>query len=99
MKKWLFSFITAIVLSGVIQSSVEAVTPNDVKLTNEQKKELAELHEDIFEDKKELIKKYVEFGVLTEEDGKKMIFYIEKKHKKLKENDYIPHPMKKDDHH
>jgi len=71
----------------------EGETPKSersVQLSDDQKEELAELHMELMETRKELIEKYVEFGVFSEEKGKEMIERMEKKYEKLKENDFIP---------
>lgn len=62
----------------------------NVQLTDEQKEELNELHMELMELRKELIEKYIEFGVISEEKGKKMIEHMEKHYEKLKENGFIP---------
>ncbi|KUO51329.1 MAG: hypothetical protein APF76_17190 [Desulfitibacter sp. BRH_c19] len=67
-----------------------------VELTDAQKGELAALHKDIFGKKKELINKYVEFGIITKEKGDKIISRMEKCYEDLDENGFMPqwHKMK-----
>lgn len=61
-----------------------------VELTDIQKKELAHLHKVIIERKRELITKYVEFGVITQEKGQRIISRFEERYKKLEQNGFIP---------
>jgi hypothetical protein len=64
-------------------------TQPDVKLTEQQKTELAKLHKDILEKKKEMINKYVEFGVIPEEKGQMMISHFEKHYEMLEQNGFV----------
>lgn len=61
-----------------------------VELTEEQKKELAEIHEDILELKLEMIDKHIEYGVITKEKGDMIKAKLQEKAKKMKENGYMP---------
>jgi hypothetical protein len=70
-----------------------------IELTADQKAELKELHEDMLEKKKEIIKKYIEFGVLTEEKGKKVLEKMEAHYKELEENGFVPSWDKHHHHH
>jgi hypothetical protein len=70
-----------------------------VQLTEQQKSELAKLHKDILEKKKEMIQKYVEFGVIPEEKGQMMIAHFEKHYEMLEQNGFMMklpphHPMR-----
>lgn len=69
-------------------TNAEPVKSN-VQLTDKQVKELAALHKDILNKKKELISKYVDYGVLSEEKGKKIISRMEQRYKKLEQNGFI----------
>ena len=64
-------------------------TQPEVKLTEQQKTELANLHKDILEKKKEMITKYVEFGVIPEEKGQMMISHFEKHYEMLEQNGFV----------
>jgi polyribonucleotide nucleotidyltransferase len=64
-------------------------TQPEVKLTEQQKTELANLHKDILEKKKEMINKYVEFGVIPEEKGQMMISHFEKHYEMLEQNGFV----------
>lgn len=61
-----------------------------VELTDIQKTELANLHKGIMKKKKELINKYVEFGVITENKGKMIIMRFEERYMKLEQNGFMP---------
>jgi hemolysin activation/secretion protein len=61
----------------------------EVKLTEQQKTELANLHKDILEKKKEMISKYIEFGVIPEEKGQMMISHFEKHYEMLEQNGFV----------
>lgn len=69
-----------------------------VELTELQKNELANIHKGIMEKKKELITKYVEYGVITEEKGKMIITRFEERYKKLEQNGFIPKCDKQKEH-
>ena len=92
MRKIFLSILVVFVISLSIGSFATAEgqqqTPK-VKLTEEQKTELSKLHDEMLSTKKELINKYVEYGVFTKEQGDTMLKMLEKKHEKLKENDYM----------
>lgn len=68
-----------------------------VELTEEQKRELADIHEDILENKLELIDKHVEYGVITKEKGDKIKAKLQEKMQKMKENGYMPGACKHKD--
>jgi hypothetical protein len=70
-----------------------------VELTDDQKEELKELHEKMLENKREILKKYIEFGVLTEEKGTKILEKMESRFKELEENGYVPVWDKHHHHH
>ncbi|MEW6622968.1 MAG: YckD family protein [Bacillota bacterium] len=61
-----------------------------VQLTEAQKEEIAALHKGILEKQKEVISKYVEYGVITKEKGDYMISRLEKRYEKLEQNGFIP---------
>ncbi|EKN62999.1 DUF2680 domain-containing protein [Schinkia azotoformans] len=69
-----------------------------VQLTEAQKKELADIHEDILENKLELIDKHVEFGIITKEKGDMIKAKIQEKAKKMRENGYMSGACKHKDH-
>jgi ribosomal protein S20 len=61
-----------------------------VELTEQQKNELANLHKDLLAKKEQLITKYVEYGVISEDKGMKMKSRMEEHYKKLEQNGFIP---------
>ncbi|WP_246942523.1 DUF2680 domain-containing protein [Bacillus pinisoli] len=96
MKKLLLISTIFLVTCGFNLGSVNAETESEVnnkpkiELSEDQKKEMQALHEDMLEQKKEIIKKYIEFGVLTEEKGTKIIEKMESRFKELEANGYVP---------
>jgi len=85
----MFAFITAIG-SPVYSATNAETTKPDVQLTKEQKQELSALHKDILTKKKEVISKYVEYGVMSEEKGKKITSRMEKRYQMMEQNGFIP---------
>ncbi|MEH7222666.1 DUF2680 domain-containing protein [Bacillus sp. JJ1566] len=61
-----------------------------VELTDKQKQELDELYLELLETKKEIINKYVEFGVLPKEKADKKLNFLDEHYQKTKEHGYIP---------
>lgn len=91
-------------ISALCMSPVHAEILDDdrintnVKLSDQQKVELADLNKEILEKKKQVILKYVQFGVISEKKGKIMITRMDKYYTKLEQNGFIPdwdkHKMK-----
>ena len=101
MKKLVVSILAVFILSlsfgSFASAEGEGQAPDQkVNLTEEQKAELGKLHEQMYSTKKELVNKYVEYGVFSKEQGNKVLKMMESKHQKLKENGYMmrwhPHP-------
>ncbi|MDL4839016.1 YckD family protein [Aquibacillus rhizosphaerae] len=97
----LTSFILIAVLSlsfiGLSTISISAEhdhgkTPKykEVKLTDEQTEELKVLYEDLVNQRKGIINKYLEFGVLTEEDATKIKGHLDTFYEKMEEDRFIP---------
>jgi hypothetical protein len=66
------------------------VVNKTVKLSDQQISELSTLNKDILEKKKQVISKYVEYGIMTEKKGKIMISRMEKYYTKLEQDGFIP---------
>ncbi|WP_318506629.1 YckD family protein [Bacillus sp. T3] len=106
MRKFMWSMMVTLLLSSTLFSvaygqKTEMNKPAQpaqpqVQLTEQQKTELAQLHKDILEKKKEMIQKYVEFGVIEEEKGQMMIAHFEKHYEMMEQNGFMMprHPMK-----
>ncbi|WP_209122156.1 YckD family protein [Alkalihalobacillus sp. BA299] len=98
MKKVSIAVLSALFLSMASLSPISVQAEFDekqaemqnVELTQEQKDEISVLHKDVLEKKKEVILKYVEYGVFSEEKGNEIISKFEKRYAKLEENGFIP---------
>lgn len=66
------------------------VNVQEIELNEEQQEELSRLYGEAFEKQKEIIDKYVEFGVLDEKHGQKITSRFDHYYAKLKENNFIP---------
>jgi ribosomal protein S20 len=76
---------------GIADAHEENVeTQKTVKLNQKQQKELDALYQDLFKKHKQIIDKYVEYGVFTQEKADKILSHMEEKRTKLKENGYVP---------
>jgi len=72
--------------------TLPVITANGaVQLTEAQQKELATLHQDILEKRKEVVSKYVEYGVISQEKADKLISRLDKRYEMLEKNEFIPH--------
>lgn len=62
----------------------------DVELSEEQMKDLKMRYEDLINQRKGIIEKYKEFGVLSEEDATKMQEHLDLYLEKLESDGFIP---------
>ncbi|HHY83639.1 MAG TPA: DUF2680 domain-containing protein [Clostridiales bacterium] len=74
---------------------IGAKPPEKPQLTNEQVQEIKQIYEQIYELKKQLIEKYQSFGILEKDKAERIIDQMEKRHERLKKNNYIPMHGKK----
>jgi hypothetical protein len=79
-------------LSMSVAAEEEPITQSNasIKLTNVQQSELANLHKDILMKKGQLIAKYVEYGIISEDKGKKIMEHMNNHYRKLEANGFIP---------
>ncbi|MBE4907490.1 DUF2680 domain-containing protein [Bacillus luteolus] len=63
----------------------------DIKLTADQQEELENLYNEMFETKKQLINKYAEYDVITQNKAEEKLARLDKFQEKLKEHGYVPH--------
>lgn len=106
MRKLVMRLLVSVLTLSVLGAGVVAAnekdthhkkpTFNEVELSEEQLQELKVLHEDLINQRKGIINKYVEFGVLSEEDAKKMKEHLDMFLQKMEEGGFIP---KWDKHH
>lgn len=69
-------------------TEADAVNPK-VKLTEEQREELASIYREMAETKKKLVSKYVEFGLISQEKGEEILTKIDERYNKLREDGFI----------
>lgn len=62
----------------------------EINLTDAQKKELKQLSGEMFELKKKMIQKYMEFGIITKEQGELRLKKLDEMKKKMEENGFTP---------
>jgi hypothetical protein len=97
MKRITLLFISVLFVGSILVGQNVAIahednveTQKNVELTESQKKELETLYNGMFETHKQIVNKYVEFGVFSKEKGDKILSHMEERHTKLKENGFIP---------
>lgn len=60
-------------------------------LSEQQQQVIEDLSRDILAKRKEMLMRYVEYGVLDEERAAKIARHMDKHYDKLRQNGYIPH--------
>lgn len=92
-KRW-FSVMTVILMTvglmGLTSMEAKADMPTDVKLTSKQQEEMKALQQEALKQKKEIINKYVEYGVFSKEKGQKIITHLEQRYIKMEQNGFVP---------
>lgn len=78
--------------TGMMEESASEQT--SASLTAQQKAELAELYQALFAKKKQLIAKYAEFGVISQDKANRWNDRLDAHYEKLKQNDFIPNEHK-----
>ncbi|MBA9026997.1 DUF2680 domain-containing protein [Peribacillus huizhouensis] len=61
-----------------------------IVFTEKQQEELAVLHKEILEKKKEIVQKYVEYGVISKEKAAMIVKHMERHYQKIEENKFQP---------
>lgn len=74
---------------GIPRNQIVDMKEKPVKLTDKQKEELKSLNQEVLDKRKEVIQKYVEYGMISKERGNIIISNMEQRHKELEENDFI----------
>ena len=101
MKRWTLNILAGIMLStasltGMLSSAhaaedrAPAPAPAEKSLTDAQKAELESMHQDVLQREKDIIHKYVEYGVMTKETGDMILDHMDKRFEKIKEHGYVP---------
>ena len=94
MKKIMTATILAVLLSfegAAFVFAQESEGPEEktvAPLTEEQIAEVKEIHQTILAQKKMLIKKYVEYGKISEEQGEKITERFDRHYKMMEENGF-----------
>lgn len=98
MKKHVLLIFLALALIGAFASPASAegnkapLQERNIQLNDKQKTELKAIHKDILEEKKKLIRKYVEFEIITEETGDRIIERYEEHYRMVEQNGFLmPH--------
>lgn len=86
----MIAILMTVGLMGLSSLEAKADMPTDVKLTTEQQEEMKSLQQDALNQKKEVINKYVEYGVFSKEKGQKIITHLEERYIKLEQNGFVP---------
>ncbi|UQZ48414.1 YckD family protein [Bacillus sp. PK3-037] len=100
MKKVKVNIIGMLIAAAVISltGTAEAAEkqnpqpPANVTLTEQQKKEIEQLEADILKKRKDVISKYVEYGVLPKERGDHIKNHMVKHFEMMKQNGFVPKP-------
>jgi len=94
MKKFWLSITMACLLcvstTAIVSPIAHAEEGAKVTLTEAQREEMKQLQQEVLERKKVIINKYVEYGVLPEEKGQKIIAHMEERFAKLENEGLIP---------
>lgn len=61
-----------------------------IRLSENEVKELEKINEDILEKREELIEKYVEFGILSEDRAERMKAHLDDHFRQMKERQFLP---------
>ncbi|PAD95176.1 hypothetical protein CHH50_14565 [Terribacillus saccharophilus] len=67
-------------------------------LTDEQKQEIAALQKQVLEQEKQIIEKYVEYGVFSEEKADQIEKHLDQRFKQLEQDGFIPKPHRHGPH-
>ena len=96
-KRFLIILMAVVMLAMFVNASpVLANNPNtpetekQVQFTEEQKKVLADLYKEIFELRKTVVDKYVEFGAMSKETADKVKAWMDGHYQKMEERGFQP---------
>ncbi|MGF7535950.1 YckD family protein [Bacillus mexicanus] len=99
MKKTKLNIITMFIAAALISltGTAEAVDkqqqpPANVTLTDQQKKEIEQLEAEILKKRKNVISKYVQYGVLPKERGERIKDHMDQHFDMMKQNGFVPKP-------
>ncbi|WP_240335254.1 DUF2680 domain-containing protein [Paraliobacillus sediminis] len=96
MRKRLLLLVLSMVMLGFGATMVGAEKDHpkpkfqEVELSEKQTKELKTMYEDLVNQRKGIVEKYKEFGVLSEEDATKMEEHLDMFMEKMQEDGFVP---------
>ncbi|MEC0321626.1 YckD family protein [Bacillus subtilis] len=95
----MFIATTVISLTGTAEAAEkQQQPPANVTLTDQQKKEIEQLEAEILTKRKNVISKYVQYGILPKERGEHIKNHLDKHFEMMKQNGFAPkhhpHPHK-----
>ena len=91
--------VSKLLLAALLLALTFAVNPvyatehqskHTVKLSEQQQQELAAIYRVMFDNKRVLIAKYVEFGVISQEHANKWLKHLDERYERLAKNGFIP---------
>ncbi|MDU0154799.1 YckD family protein [Bacillus cabrialesii] len=89
----LFIAAAVISLAGTAEAAEkQQQPPANVTLTDQQKNEIEQLEAEILKKRKDVISKYVQYGVLPKERGEHIKNHIDKHFEMMKQNGFVPKP-------
>ncbi|SDM47256.1 YckD family protein [Sediminibacillus halophilus] len=88
---WAITLLVAVLFTGAVSIQAEDQEPTEPmpELTDNQQKELAIMYQDMFDKRKGIISKYVEFGVLEKEKADQIIKHLDEHYQMLEENGFV----------
>ncbi|MCP8617895.1 DUF2680 domain-containing protein [Salirhabdus salicampi] len=97
MKKMFYVFIVALTcilpfssMETTVNAEAEGEKGEKITLTAEQQKEMDQLYQELIAKHKEIIEKYKEYGVCSEEKAQKKMTRLDNYYEKLKVNGFVP---------
>jgi C-terminal processing protease CtpA/Prc len=87
----IFVSVAMFAASTVHATTQEEKSEKPIQLTEQQKAKLDKLHKELLEKKKELIRQYVEYGMISKEKGNDIISHLEEHYNRLKQKEFSPH--------
>lgn len=98
MKKRLLILLMAVVMLAMFLNATPVLANNtntpepekQIQFTEDQKKVLADLYKEIFELRKTVVDKYVEFGAMSKETAEKAKSWMDEHYQRMEERGFQP---------